>query len=139
MTVTIDIGTPDNIHPPDKKSVGARLSLAARAIAYGERIEYSGPLPRQVTSEPGALRVWFDHAAGLNARGGALRGFEIAGADGTFAPAEARVDRETVIVRSDAVAAPVSVRYGWKDNPDCNLYNGAGLPASPFQVRGGTP
>src|SRR5205823_14317777 len=76
MTVTIDIGTPDNIHPPDKKTVGARLSLAARAVAYGEDIEYSGPLPRQVTSESGALRVWFDHAAGLIAKGGDVKTFE---------------------------------------------------------------
>src|SRR5689334_14785196 len=75
MAVTIDIGTPDNIHPPDKKTVGERLSLAARAIAYGESIEYSGPLPRQVAAEPHALRVWFDHAAGLMARGGTAKGF----------------------------------------------------------------
>jgi sialate O-acetylesterase len=133
MTVTIDIGTPDNIHPPDKKTVGARLSLAARAMAYGEDIEYSGPLPREVTRESGALRVWFDHAAGLSARGGAIKGFEVAGADRRYQAAEARIEGGTVLVRSEAVAAPVSVRYGWRDDPECNLFNAAGLPASPFR------
>jgi sialate O-acetylesterase len=133
MTVTIDIGTPENIHPPDKKTVGERLSLAARALAYGEAVEYSGPLPRGVTKEAGALRIWFDHAAGLAARGGAVKGFEVAGPDRKYAPAEARIDGETVIVHSDAAPAPVLVRYGWRDDPDCNLFNSAGLPASPFR------
>ena len=133
MAVTIDIGTPDNIHPPDKKTVGERLSLAARSIAYGESIEYSGPLPRQVTSEPHALRVWFDHAAGLTARGGAARGFEVAGPDRKYVPAEARIEGETVLVQSSALADPLYIRYGWRDNPDCNLFNAAGLPASPFR------
>jgi len=86
-----------------------------------------------VTSEPGALRIWFEHAAGLAARGGGLKGFEIAGADGNFVPALARIEGETVVVRSEAVEWPARVRYGWDDNPQCNLYNGAGLPASPFR------
>ena len=132
MVVTIDIGTPENIHPPDKKTVGQRLSLAARAVAYGEQIEYSGPLPRQVTPEDGALRVWFDHAAVLTSRGGAVRGFEIAGRDRKFVPGEARIEGGTVVVRNEAIGRPAYVRYGWKDNPDGNLFNGAGLPASPF-------
>jgi sialate O-acetylesterase len=133
MTVTIDIGTPDNIHPPDKKTVGARLALAARALAYGQSVEFSGPALRQVTSEGGALRVWFDHAAGLTARGGPVRGFEIAGADRKYVPADAAIEGETVVVRSASVPEPLYVRYGWKDNPDVNLFNAAGLPASPFQ------
>jgi sialate O-acetylesterase len=133
MAVTIDIGTPENIHPPDKKTVGTRLALAARAVAYGERVEYSGPLPRQVTKEAGALRVWFDHADGLTGRGGPVKGFEVTGADGKWSAAEARVQEGTVVVRSDAVETPVRVRYGWADNPDCNLFNAAGLPASPFR------
>jgi len=133
MVVTIDIGTPENIHPPDKKTVGLRLSLAARALAYGELIEYSGPLPRQVTPEDGALRVWFDHSSGLTARGGVLKGFELAGPDKKFVSAEARIEAGTAVVRNEAVERPAYVRYGWKDNPDCNLFNGAGLPASPFQ------
>src|SRR5579884_593001 len=135
MAVTIDIGAPDDIHPKDKQDVGLRLALAARAIAYGEKLEYSGPLFRAARPENGAMRVWFDHAqSGLAAHGGGpLRGFEIAGRDGKFVPAEARVDGETVVVSSAQVTSPTEVRYGWADNPDCNLFNGAGLPASPFR------
>ena len=70
MAVTIDIGDPDDLHPKNKQDVGLRLALAARAIAYGEKIEWSGPLYRQVTQEDHALRVWFDHAGGLAAKGG---------------------------------------------------------------------
>lgn len=133
MAVTIDIGTPESIHPPDKKTVGLRLSLAARAIAYREDVEFSGPLPRQVTNEGAALRVWFDHADGLTARGATVKGFEVAGADGKFEPAEARIEDGAVVVRSAAVLEPVWVRYAWLDNPECNLFNSAGLPASPFR------
>lgn len=134
MAVIIDIGDPDNIHPKDKQDVGLRLALAARAIAYGEKIEYSGPLFRQATPEGNSLRVWFDHAeSGLKAKGGELKGFEVAGADRKFVPAAARIDGATVLVSSSAVTSPVYVRYGWADNPDCNLYNSQDLPASPFR------
>jgi sialate O-acetylesterase len=120
------------VHPTDKVTVSERLALAARAISYGEKLEYSGPLFRQVTTEGGSLRVWFDHAEGLQARNGGLTGFEVAGADGVFSPAEARIDGNTVVLNSSAVAQPVSARYGWANSPECHLYNGAGLPASPF-------
>jgi sialate O-acetylesterase len=134
MAVTIDIGDPVDIHPKNKQVVGQRLALAARAIAYGEKIEYSGPLLRQVVRDNLTLRIWFDHASRLTTKGGdVVRGFEIAGADGKFFPADAKIDGTTVIVSSPSVVAPVSVRYGWASNPDCNLYNGEGLPASPFQ------
>jgi sialate O-acetylesterase len=133
MAVTIDTGTPDNIHPPDKKTVGRRLSLAARALAYGEKVEYSGPLPRQVVPEDGAIRIWFDHAEGLTARGGEAMGFEVAGTDGKFLPAEARIEGSEVRAWNDAIEEPASIRYAWKDNPECNLFNAAGLPASPFR------
>jgi sialate O-acetylesterase len=133
MAVTIDIGTPDNIHPPDKKTVGERLSLAARATVYGEPIEYSGPQLREVTTEPGVLRIWFDHADGLTARGGPPRTFEIAGPDRKYSPAEARIEGATIVVQSPSVPAPTYVRYAWRDNPDCNLFNSAVLPASPFR------
>ena len=133
MAVTIDIGDPDNVHPADKQTVGARLALGARALAYGENVEYAGPLFRQAAPEGSAMRVWFDHAAdGLVAKGGKVEGFEIAGADGRFVSAEARVDGKTVVVSSGAVAQPKYVRYGWAGAPVVNLYNSAGLPASPF-------
>lgn len=133
MAVTIDIGNPDNVHPSDKVDVGARLALAARALTYGESIPYSSPIFRQATPEGPAIRVWFDHSAGgLSAKGGALTGFEVAGEDGKFVPAIAKIDGATVVASSDAVAEPKFVRYGWANSPDCNLFNGIGLPASPF-------
>ena len=133
MAVTIDIGNPDDVHPKDKLDVGHRLALAARAIEYGEDINYSGPIFRQATPEGNAIRVWFDHhAKGLVAKGGALTGFEVAGADGKFQPATATIDGNEVIAKSDAVPEPRSVRYGWANSPQCNLFNGEGLPASPF-------
>lgn len=135
MAVAIDVGTPEDIHPPDKKTIGTRLALAARAVAYGEPVEYSGPLPRQAAAHDGSAVVWFDHAEGLIARDGAVRGFELAGRNGKFIAAEARIDGNTVVVRSPEIARPVWVRYGWKDNPDASLYNAAGLPASPFRLE----
>lgn len=132
MVVTIDIGNPDDVHPTNKQDVGARLALAARAIAYGQTLEYSGPLYRMVSPEERGLRVWFEHGAGLMAKGGAARGFEIAAADRKFVSAKARIDGQAVIVSSEAVAEPLYVRYSWSDVPDGNLYNAAGLPASPF-------
>ncbi len=138
MAVTIDIGDPDNIHPKNKQDVGLRLALAARAIAFGEKIEWSGPLYRQVTQEEHALRVWFDHANGLMAKGAAptaeVTGFEVAGTDGKYSAAQAKIEGESVVVSSLDVPKPVSVRYGWAANPSCNLFNKEGLPASPFQA-----
>lgn len=133
MAVTIDIGNPDDVHPVNKLDVGLRLALAARAIVYGEAVEYSGPVVRQVTSEGGALRVWFTHVpTGLESRGGALSAFELAGADGRFVAADARIEGSTVVVSAPGIDAPARVRYGWANSPDCRLYNREGLPASPF-------
>lgn len=132
MAVTIDIGGPDNVHPTDKVDVGLRLARAARALTYGEAIEYSGPMFRQETTEGSAIRVWFDHAKGLSAKGGALTGFEIAGANRKFMPAIAVAEGDTVVVSSSSVVEPKFVRYAWANSPECNLLNGEGLPASPF-------
>jgi len=133
MVVTVDIGDPDNVHPADKQTVGARLALAARALAYGEKVEYSGPQFRQATSEGDSVRVWFDHATnGLTAKGAVPQGFEIAGADGRFVAASAHIDGKTVVVSSVQVSDPRYVRYGWANAPVVNLYNAEGLPASPF-------
>ena len=135
MAVTIDIGDPADVHPLNKKDVGARLALVARAILYGEKIEYSGPLPRQVTREKNELRIWFDHAGkGLTAQGGELSSFEVSGPDGEYRPAQATIDGETVRVVNDDIQQPVSLRYGWANSPHCNLFNKDGLPASPFRM-----
>jgi sialate O-acetylesterase len=133
MVVTTDIGDPDNVHPADKQTVGERLALAARALAYGEKVEYSGPIFRQAVPDGEGMRVWFDHTGGgLTARGDALQGFEIAGRDGRFVSASARIDGNTVVVSSAQVADPKDVRYGWANAPVINLFNSEGLPASPF-------
>jgi sialate O-acetylesterase len=140
MVVTADIGNPDNVHPADKQTVGARLALAARALAYGENVENSGPLFRQATPEGEAVRVWFDHAAsGLSAKGGALESFEVAGDDRRFAPATARIEGKTVLVTSAEVPEPKYVRYAWANSPIVNLYNSDGLPASPFTSADAIP
>jgi sialate O-acetylesterase len=134
MAVTVDVGDPVDIHPRDKRTVGQRLALAARAIAYGEDVEYRGPTFRQAVPEGSALRLWLDHADGLKTSdGSAPTGFEIAGDDGAWVPAEARIDGATVVLTSSAVDAPTSVRYACADDPAVNLYNGAGLPAVPFR------
>lgn len=132
MAVTVDIGNPDDVHPTDKVDVGHRLALAARVISYGERVEDSGPMFRQATPEGSSIRAWFDHADGVIAKGGEVTGFDVAGADGKFSPASAHVDGTTVVASSPAVPQPVFVRYGWANSPQCNLFNGEGLPASPF-------
>jgi len=120
------------VHPTDKLTVGLRLARAARALSYGEKVEYSGPLFRQATPDGSEIRAWFDHGKGLTAKGGEVTGFEVAGADGKFSPAAAKIDGETVVASNPDVPNPVYVRYGWANSPQCNLFNGEGLPASPF-------
>ncbi len=134
--VIIDIGEANDIHPRNKQDVGLRLSLAARYFTYGEELEYSGPVYASHTIDGSSIVIEYDHAgSGLEARGGELGGFAIAGADGIYHWADARIDGTSVTVSSTDVASPVSVRYAWADNPDrANLYNGAGLPASPFRT-----
>ena len=132
MAVTIDIGNPENVHPADKQDVGARLALAARAIAYGEKLEYSGPLFRSTSTEEAGVRVWFDHANGLAAKDGPLQSFEIAGDDHQFLPGAAKIEGDSVLVSNAQVTNPKYVRYAWSNAPTANLFNGAGLPASPF-------
>jgi len=134
MAVIIDIGESRDIHPKNKQDVGLRLSLAARALAYQQQVEYSGPMFQTAVPESGTMRVYLTHSEGMQARGGgAIMGFEIAGADGNYVPAEVKVDGNTLMVTGGQVANPVSVRYAWADDPVCNLANQAGLPASPFR------
>jgi sialate O-acetylesterase len=136
MAVSLDVGQKDNVHPPDKQTVGGRLALAARALVYGEpQLEYSGPLYRTATAEGSTMRIWFNHAkSGLSSKG-ALAGFEIAGTDGKFVPATAKIDGETVVVQAEGVNKPKAVRYGWSSFTDANLFNKDGLPASTFTTE----
>jgi sialate O-acetylesterase len=136
MAVTIDIGEADDIHPRNKQDVGKRLALNARNMVYNDPVEFSGPIYKSMAVEGTKIRILFHHAdRGLIAKGnGVLKGFAIAGADRRFVWADAIIDRQSVIVSSSDVTEPVAVRYAWASNPVCNLYNGAGLPASPFRT-----
>ncbi len=137
MAVAIDIGDAADIHPKNKQDVGQRLWYAAERVAYGNKATAeTGPLYDSVTYGGGQARVRFANARlGLKTMNNApVKGFAIAGADYKFVWADARIDGDTVVVSSPAVARPVAVRYGWADNPECTLYNGAGLPASPFRT-----
>ena len=134
MAVTIDIGEANDIHPKNKQEVGRRLALAAQAGTYFQEKEYSGPIYGGMQTEDGKIRLNFSHAEGMKAAdGGAIKGFALAGEDKVFHWAEAALEGDHIVVSSDKVAKPVAVRYGWADNPDCNLVNSIGLPASPFR------
>jgi len=136
MAVITDVGDEKDIHPNKKAPVGARLALAARAIAYGEKLEYSGPIYRSMKAQAGRIILSFDHAGkGLEARGGELKGFAICGEDKKWVWAKAEVLPDNKLaVSSSEVAKPVAVRYGWADCPVVNLWNKDGLPASPFRT-----
>jgi sialate O-acetylesterase len=136
MAVIIDIGEANDIHPKNKQDVGKRLARWALAKTYGRDVVYSGPLYTTMQKKGHEIILSFDHVgSGLIARGGEpLKGFAIAGADRKFVWADARIAGDQVVVSSDQVVDPVSVRYAWADNPVCNLYNKAGLPASPFRT-----
>ncbi len=136
MAVTIDIGDANDIHPKNKQEVGRRLALNALRFSYGRKIENSGPLYKSMQVDGNKIRLSFTHIdSGLEVKGSAsLKGFTIAGADKKFVWAGAKIDGNTVIVSSPKVKNPVAVRYAWASNPICNLYNKAGLPASPFRT-----
>jgi len=137
QAVTIDVGDAHDIHPRDKRTVGHRLALAARRVAYGQDVVHAGPAYRGAEAREGTLVLRFDAPAGLAVRGGgqAPRGFELAGADGRFHPAQARIEGDAVVLRSGAVPQPRLARYAWSDNPAAaDLVGGDGLPASPFRT-----
>ena len=136
-------GDPMDSHPRKKEPVGARLVLAARAVAYGEKVEYSGPVYESWKVDGARAIVRFTHAAGgLEVKGAALTGFTISGDGKEFVEAQAQIvppggagqPADTIAVWSDKVAKPVAVRYGWVNVPLVNLFNREGLPASPFRT-----
>jgi sialate O-acetylesterase len=135
MAVTTDIGNVKDIHPKNKQEVGRRLALWALAETHGKDLVFSGPLYESMSVEDGKIRIRFKHACGgLVAKAGPLTHFTIAGADGNFVSAGAEIDGETVVVHSDEVKEPAAVRFGWRDDAEPNLFNAAGLPASPFRT-----
>lgn len=132
MAVSLDVGLTENIHPPDKETVGRRLAQAALGVAYGEKVEASSPMFVQATSEGDSIRAWFSHADGLTTKGQPLGGFEVAGEDHTFVPATGKIEKNTVIVTSPSVAAPKYVRYAWTGTVTSYFYNSSDLPAGSF-------
>ena len=149
MAITIDVGNPKDVHPKDKIDVGQRLALVAKKLVYGEQVVASGPLYQDFKiGTDGKVRVRFtETGSGLTigqqpwcAPGvlpfpkDKLIGFFIAGADKKWVEAEAKIDGDSVVLSSRQVPNPMAVRYGWANSPRCNLYNKAGLPASPFRT-----
>ena len=159
QAVLIDVGEAQDIHPSNKKAVGERLAKIALAKTYGKAIPFSGPVYESLTIANGKAQLRFKHTDGglvakplpptydvctvrgetaptvPNSPGSELEGFAICGADRKWVWASAKIsDGNSVLVWSDQVPAPVAVRYGWANNPTCNLTNGAGLPASPFRT-----
>jgi sialate O-acetylesterase len=140
LAVITDVGEEFDIHPRNKKPVGARLALAARAIAYGQKVLYSGPSYSGMRVDGNKIILSFKHVgSGLMAKDGPLTGFTLAGADHKFVQADAEIQGDKVIVSSPQVAQPVAVRFGWANYPVVNLWNknSAGkplLPASPFRT-----
>lgn len=136
MAVAIDIGDARNIHPKNKQEVGRRLALAALKIAYRNPIAHSGPMYRSCGFKGGKAFVTFDQVAGgLTVRGSEkVKGFAIAGEDRQFYWADVKISGKKLVLSSKFVFRPVAVRYGWADNPQCNLYDASDLPASPFRT-----
>jgi len=136
MAVIIDIGNATDIHPKNKQEVGRRLALAARAQTYGEKIAYSGPRYDSYKIEGNQIRLTFKLTdGGLKTNDGQpLKGFSIAGLDHKFHWADATIEGNEIVVSCKEVDFPIAVRYAWANNPICNLFNGSGLPASPFRT-----
>jgi sialate O-acetylesterase len=136
MVVSADVGEWNDIHPLDKKTVGERLAAAALNLAYGNKNVHSGPLFKSAKIQGNKMVLDFEHAgSGLVAKDGKLLGFTIAGVDGKFHEAQAKIKRNSVVVWSKAVKAPKAVRYAWANSPEIlSLYNKEGFPASPFRT-----
>jgi sialate O-acetylesterase len=158
MAVLIDTGESEDIHPQGKQVAGERLAQIALAKTYGRDVVHSGPVYTSMKIEGSAIRLSFDHLGGglvakevpatydvmrkagktaplvRNSPQSQLEGFAICGADKQWVWADAKIEGDTVLVSSKQVPSPIAVRYGWADNPTCNLYNAADLPASPFRT-----
>ena len=138
MSVTTDIGESNDIHPKNKQDVGLRLSAIALNNIYGKPMEYSGPVYESMNVQGNKVYLNFTHTgSGLMVKDkyGYIRGFEITGSDHQFHYAKAFLENNKVVVYSEEVATPVSVRYAWSgDSGDANLYNFEDFPAVPFRT-----
>ena len=135
MVVTVDCGDSADIHPANKKPVGERLALAAQAMAYNQKVMYSGPIYRSMKIQGNEIELSFDYIGkGLIAKGNELNDFVIAGSDNKFVPAKAIIKGDKIVISSDKITNPVAVRMGWSNVPHINLFNKNGIPASPFRT-----
>lgn len=135
MAVTIDIGLADNIHPKNKQEVGRRLALIALANTYGKNVSFSAPVFESFVIKREHVLLDFQNTGkGFLAKNSVLTGFTIAGADHVFYPATAVIEGDKIEVYAPQVNAPLAARYGWADNPECNLYGENGLPVAPFRT-----
>ena len=135
MAIAIDVGEANDIHPKNKQAVGHRLAQWALGSVYAQKVATSGPLPAGHEIRGRELVLKFSHTdGGLVAKDGPLTGFALAGANRAWVPAQARLVGSSVVLSSSEVAAPIAARYAWENFPTCNLFNAAGLPASPFRT-----
>jgi len=136
IAVTTDIGTSDDIHPKNKQDVGKRLAAVALHDVYKKDIVYNGPMYKSMKIEGNKMKIYFTNiGSGLMVKNDELKGFEVAGADKQFYPANAMIEGDHVIVVSDSVSKPVAARFGWTDDAGAdNLFNKEGFPASPFRT-----
>ena len=138
MITTTDLADSlSDIHPPFKWEIGRRLALLALVNGYDLRkLEAEGPVFEKMSVKGQTALLHFTHTGGglISKDGRPLTGFTIAGPDGVFVPAMARIDRKGVVVSAANVPEPVAVRFGWDEAAQPNLYNKAGLPARPFRT-----
>ena len=141
LVTTIDVGEADNIHPKDKTTVGHRAALLALERWYGKPVEGESPWCASARVKGNKVHLKFKNLDGglASPGGGPVTGFALAGEDQVFYWAQAQIDRGGVLVWSDQVPHPAEVRYGWADNPVCNLFSRGGLPAGPFRLSLGSP
>ena len=136
MVVTLDIATVMNIHPPFKKEVGERLALLALNNEYGMKVPCMGPVYKSMSASAGTIKLQFDNVGeGLIAKNGKLKEFEIAGQDGRYVAANAKIVNKEVHVSSPLVREPVSVRYCWRNSAEASLFNKEGLAAWQFRTK----
>jgi len=136
MAVLIDLGEHHDIHPKAKAPVGFRLAQAALSEVYGDKKTSLSPQFGRMDLDGTKLRVHFkDAEEGLATVGGEIKGLEIAGPDGRFTKALAKIEKDDLTVWSPSVTDPRSVRYDWGDDPDGNIFGKNGLPAGPFMEK----
>lgn len=133
VALAIDIGEEKDIHPRNKQDVGGRLARLALAKDYGKPIPFAGPTFQSAKLEGGRVVVAFEHAEGIEARGGLDQAFALAGADGRYVWADATIDGSSIVLEVPSGMAPTHVRYAWLNNPTAPIFNDAGLPAVPFE------